>query len=151
DVRYGDGHVRRAFIESVAEDELTDTTPWQLARVEGLADQGALIMIGGDPEPELLADLDQQRVGKARPIDALQRQLEFQNERSVNWTIAAYPTEGQAEQMFGEPDVERLWEAIARTVRLDEVDPVAAWRAHSERLRQRCEQLDGHAFDAVRF
>jgi aminopeptidase len=151
DVRYGDGHVRRAFIENAAEEDLTEATPWQLARVEGLADQGALIMIGGDPEPELLADLDQERVGKARPIAALQRQLEFQNERSVNWTIAAYPTEGQAAQMFGEPDVERLWEAIARTVRLDEDDPVGAWRAHSERLRARCEQLDGHAFDAIRF
>jgi aminopeptidase len=151
DVRYADGHVRRAFIEHVDEEELTLTTPWQLARVEGLADQGALVMIGGDPEPELLADLDQQRVGKARPVAALQRQLEFQNERSVNWTIAAYPTEGQAEQMFGEPDVERLWDAIAHTVRLDEPDPVAAWRAHSERLRARCEQLDAHAFDAIRF
>jgi aminopeptidase len=151
DVRYADGHVRRAFIENVAEDELTATTPWQLARVEGLSDSGALIMIGGDPEPELLADLDQQRVGKARPVAALQRQLEFQNERSVNWVIAAYPTEGQAEQMFGEPDVERLWEAIARTVRLDEPDPVGAWRAHSERLRARCEQLDSLAFDAIRF
>ncbi|HEV8459821.1 MAG TPA: aminopeptidase [Gaiellaceae bacterium] len=151
DVRYADGHVRRAFIEHVDEEELTLTTPWQLARVEGLADQGALIMIGGDPEPELLADLDQERVGKARPVAALQRQLEFQNERSVNWTIAAYPTEGQAEQMFGEPDVERLWDAIAHTVRLDEPDAVGAWRAHSERLRARCEQLDAHAFDAIRF
>jgi aminopeptidase len=151
DVRYADNHVRRAFIERVADDELTLTTPWQMARVEGLADNGAIIMIGGDPEPELLAGLDQQRVGKARPVAAMQRQLEFQNAKTVNWTIAAYPTEGQAQQMFGEPDVERLWDAIARTVRLDEPDPVAAWRAHSERLRARCEQLDGLAFDAIRF
>ena len=33
--------------------------------------------------------------------------------------------------MFGEPDVERLWEAVAHTVRLDEPDPVAAWRRHT--------------------
>jgi aminopeptidase len=151
DVRYADNHVRRAFIESADEDELTETTPWQMARVEGLGDNGAIIMIGGDPEPELLADLDQQRVGKARPVAAMQRQLEFQNAKTVNWTIAAYPTEGQALQMFGEPDVERLWEAMARTVRLDEPDPVAAWRAHSERLRARCELLDAQGFDAIRF
>ena len=151
DVRYVDNHLRRAFIEHAAEDDLTESSPWLLARTDAIADGGALIMIAGDPEPELLADLDQQRVGKARPVAALQRQLEFQNEKSVNWTIAAYPTEGQAVQMFGEPDVERLWEAIARTVRLDEPDPVAAWRAHSERLGERCKQLDQHAFDAVRF
>jgi len=32
--------------------------------------------------------------------------------------------------MFGEPDLERLWKAVEFTVRLDEDDPVAAWRAH---------------------
>ena len=29
----------------------------------------------------------------------------------------------------GEPDVERLWDAVATATRLDEPDPVAAWRA----------------------
>ena len=108
-------------------------------------------MIGGDPEPELLADLDQARVGKARPVDAMQVQLRAQNERKVNWSIAAFPTEGQAQQVFGEPDVERLWEAVAHSVRLDDGDPVQAWREHSARLRARCEQLDARAFDAIRF
>ena len=108
-------------------------------------------MIAGDPEPELLADLDQDRVGKARPLDAVKRQLKAQNDRTVNWTIAAFPTEGQATQMFGSPDVERLWDAVAHSVRLDEDDPVAAWREHTERLRSRREQLDGYAFDAIHF
>ena len=151
DVRYADNHVRRAFIENADEGGLSETTPWLLARVEALAANGALIMIGGDPEPELLADLDQQRVGKAIPVQAMQRQLEFQNTKTVNWTIAAFPTEGQATQVFGEPDVERLWDAFAQTVRLNDPDPVAAWRAHRDRLRERCEQLDSSAFDAIRF
>jgi aminopeptidase len=150
-VRYADNHFRRAFIESAPDDELTDSPPWLLARAEAIAAGGALIMIGGDPEPELLADLDQARVGKARPVDAMNRQLKAQNARAVNWTIAAFPTEGQATQVFGEPDVERLWEAIAHSVRLDEDDPVAAWREHVERLAARCAQLDERAFDAVRF
>jgi aminopeptidase len=151
DVRYVDQHVRRSFIESVDEETLAETTPWLMARTDGIADGGALIMISGDPEPELLADLDQARVGKARPVEATKRQLQAQTERTVNWTIAAYPTEGQAVQMFGEPDVERLWEAVASTVRLDDPDPVAAWEAHTAKLRARCELLDGLAFDAIHF
>jgi aminopeptidase len=150
DVNYVDMHVRRSFIEHAAEEDLTHTFPWSLARATSL-DGNALIMITGDPEPQLLADLDQARVGRARAVAALEAQLKEQNARTVNWTIAAYPTAGQAELMFGEPDVERLWEAIATTVRLDEDDPVAAWRAHSEKLRQRCLQLDERAFDAIRF
>ena len=67
---------------------LTDTPPWLLERVEALADGGALIMIAGEAEPELLADLDPARVGKARPIAAQTRQMRAQNERTVAWTIA---------------------------------------------------------------
>jgi len=151
DVRYADNHLRRSFIEAAPEETLTETTPWLMARTEALAQGGALVMIAGDPEPELLADLDQERVGKARPIDAVQVQLRAQNERKVNWSIAAFPTEGQATQVFGEPDLERLWDAVAYSVRLEESDPVEAWRQHSARLRARCKQLDEIAFDAITF
>ena len=106
-------------------------------------------MLTGDPEPTLLADLDQHRVGAARALQAMEAQLKSQNARTVNWNIAAYPTAGQAEQMFGEPDVDRLWDAVAASVRLDEDDPVAAWRAHTEKLQARCRQLDEAAFDAI--
>jgi aminopeptidase len=151
DARYVDNHLRRSFIEHAADEDPTSTTSWLMARTEALADGGAIIMIAGDPEPELLADIDQERVGKARPIDAMKRQLKAQNEKAVNWTITAYPTEGQAMQVFGEPDVERLWEAVAHSVRLNEADPVAAWREHVARLGSRCAQLNEQAFEAIHF
>jgi aminopeptidase len=150
DVRYVDLRVRRTFIEHAADADLTHTHPWQLVRSSSL-DGNALIMIAGDPEPRLLADLDQGRVGRARAVAAAEAQLKAQNARTVNWTIAAYPMAGQAELMFGEPDVERLWDAVAATVRLDEDDPVEAWRAHSRKLAARCRRLDELAFDALRF
>jgi aminopeptidase len=148
DVTYIDMHVRRSFIEHAAEEDLTYTQPWTLARSSSL-DGNALIMITGDPEPKLLADVDPSRVGKTRPIKALEAQLASQNGRTTNWNIAAYPTPGQAQQMFGEPDVERLWAAYQAAVRLDQPDPVAAWREHSDTLIARGKQLDGHAFDAI--
>jgi aminopeptidase len=150
DVTYVDMHVRRSFIEHAAEEDLTFTQPWTLERSSSL-DGNALIMIAGDPEPTLLSDLDPGRVGKARALKALEAQLASQNRRTVNWNIAAYPTAGQAQQVFGEPDVERLWEAYQSAVRLDQPDPVAAWRTQSDRLIARAKQLDEHAFDAVHF
>jgi aminopeptidase len=150
DVAYVDMHVRHSFIEHAAEKDLTYTQAWTLSRASSL-DGNALIMIAGDPEPRLLADLDPSRVGKTRPIKALEAQLASQNGRTVNWAIAAYPTAGQAQQMFGEPNVERLWTAYQTAVRLDQPDPVAAWRAHSEKLIARSKQLDDRAFDAIHF
>ena len=95
-------------------------------------------MIAGDPYPDLLADLDGQRVGRTRPRALLEALHEAQNARTVAWTIAAYPNERWAEQVFGEPDVERLWQAISDSVGLEEADPVAAWREHVATLRDRC-------------
>jgi len=150
DVWYADQHVRRAMIELGPDEALTASPKWLLERAAAL-DGNAIAMIAGEAEPELLADLDQGRVGRTMPIETLEKMLEIQNKRGVNWTIAAFPSAGWAEQVFGEPDIERLWDAIAATVRLDEDDPVAAWREHSARLRARCTQLDELSLDALHF
>jgi aminopeptidase len=150
DVRYADPHVRRAMIELAPEEALTHTPAWFLERVAA-SEGAAVIAIAGEAEPDLLSDLDQTRVGKASMRAAMEKMLELQNARATNWSIAAFPNAGWAKQVFGEPDVERLWDAIAQTVRLDEPDPVAAWRAHSARLRARCEGLDALQLDALHF
>jgi aminopeptidase len=151
DVRYGDHHVRKSFITHGADDDLSATWPWDLARYRALADGPAVIMIAGDPEPELLADVDLARLGRTRPLEGMKLYVQAVTERLINWTIAAHPTEGQARQVFGEPDVDRLWDAVATAVRLDAPDPVAAWDEHLEKLGRRCERLNAFAFEAVRF
>ncbi|HEX6763368.1 MAG TPA: aminopeptidase [Gaiellaceae bacterium] len=151
DVRYGDQHVRRSMIENADDDVLTETPAWLVTQAKAMGEGQALVMIAGEPEPELLADLDQERVGRARPRAYLEALNAAQLARTVSWTIAAFPHEGWATQMFGEPDVERLWQAIAETVRLDEPDPVSAWREHDLRLQERGHQLDALGLDRVQF
>ncbi|MBI4172674.1 MAG: aminopeptidase, partial [Actinobacteria bacterium] len=152
DVAYSDPHVRRARVLHADEEALGWTPPWLLSRVEHIAERhGALIQIVGDPEPELFADLDGTRVGKTRMRELIERYLQATDQNLVNWTILAYPNEGWARTVFGEPDVERLWEAVATATRLDEPDPVAAWRAHIEKLVARAALLDERRFDALRF
>ena len=152
DVDYADQHVRRARIELAAEDSLGWTPPWTLAKIDHVAEEhGALIQIVGDPEPELLADLDGTRVGKTRMRELAERYVKAMNQRLINWTILAYPNEGWATSVFGEPDVERLWEAVADATRLGEPDPVEAWRAHIDKLVARAELLNERAFDCLRF
>jgi aminopeptidase len=53
--------------------------------------------------------------------------------------------------VFGEPDVERLWEAVAFCVRLNEDDPVQAWREHIDRLDRRAKTLNVLGFDAIHY
>jgi aminopeptidase len=153
EVIYTDDYVKRALIEHAGDDVLEWTPPWQLARLEYLHEQqAAIISISGDPFPDLFADLDGERVGRARMNKLAERGLQIVfEERTINWTIAAFPNPGWAEKVFGEPDVERLWELVARAVRLDEPDPVQAWQEHVERLAARAAQLNEREFDAVHF
>ena len=152
DVEYTDQHARHARIALAPEDSLDWSTPWSLARMEYLAEHhGAIIQISGDPEPELFADLDGARVGKTRAKELSERYFQALNSRVLNWSIVAFPNEGWARSVFGEPDVERLWAAVATATRLDEPDPVAAWRDHIADLRERASLLNERRFDAVRF
>ena len=139
DVFYADQHVRREMIEHADEEILTWTPPWLLERTRALGDgHGAMILITGDPDPELLSDLDGNRVGKARMAALAGGEPAPLNERLVNWSIVAYPNEGWARTVFGEPDVERLWDALAKAVRLDEPDPVVRLaRPHGPARRPR--------------
>src|SRR4029077_7686593 len=105
----------------------------------------------GDPEPDLLADLDGERVGRAVPQELVQIRMPQLAETSVTWCGVGAPTEGWARQVFGEPDVERLWEKIAFCMRLDEPDPTPAGREHLDRLARRRAQLNELRADALHY
>ena len=138
------------MIELGPDEALTYTPGWLKTAFNAMAGN-AMIATTGDPEPELLAELDGERVGRAQ-MTALAEIVRTQmRERSVAWTAVAYPNEGWATQVFGEPDVERLWEAVAFCTRLDEADPVAAWREHMARLESRSARLNELQLDAIHY
>ena len=152
EVTYPDPHVRRSRIRHAPEETLDWSPPWTLNLIDELATaNGAIISITGDPEPELFTDLDPARIAKTRPPLIAERLLKATGDGRIAWTIVGYPNPGWAEAVFGEPDVERLWDAVAIAVRLDEVDPVAAWRTHIAKLSERAALLDERRFDAIRF
>ncbi|HZU19667.1 MAG TPA: aminopeptidase [Gaiellaceae bacterium] len=151
DVLYSDQHVRRAHIENADDDALGFSPPWLVQRLDELGRTGgALLAITGNPEPELYADLDGSRVARSRMRAVAEASLRL-TDGLCNWTIVAYPNEGWAEAVFGDPDVGRLWEAVAHAVRLDAPDPVRAWREHIERLQARAHALSERRFDHLRY
>ncbi|HZT84783.1 MAG TPA: aminopeptidase [Gaiellaceae bacterium] len=149
-VLYGDAHVRRAMIELGSDEALTYSPGWLKAFAESVAGN-ALVATTGDPEPELMADLDGGRVGRARMKAVTEILLRLLSENSVNSCIVGAPTEGWARQVLGEPDLERLWEKVEFCLRLDEPDPVVAWREHIARLDARAEMLTALRADALRY
>jgi aminopeptidase len=149
-LRYDDEHARRALIELAPDEALTYSPEWLKSFVESMTGN-AMIGTTGSPEPELLADLDGERIGRAVPLEVVQIRIRQLHESSVNWCGVGAPNPGWAKQVFDEPDVERLWEKVAFCMRLDEPDPVAAWREHLARLHERASSLNELRPDAIRY
>jgi aminopeptidase len=149
-VLYRDEYIRKAMIELGPDSALTYSPAWEQGYTEALAGN-ALLATTGKAEPELLAELDGDRVGRAVPLELAEIRQRQHHDQSVNWCGVGAPNKGWARQVFGEPDVERLWEKVAFCMRLDEPDPVAAWRAHLDRLRARGEALTDLRPDALHY
>ena len=98
-------------------------------------------------DPDGLRGVDQEKMAKAQqkkyPIIKGYRD---QIENKYQWCIATVPGVKWAKKLFPElrasQAVEKLWEAILHTSRVDD-DPVAAWDAHNKDLKARCDYLNG--------
>jgi aminopeptidase len=149
-VVYRDDHIRHAMIGLGPDSALTYSPAW--AKQLMLAEAGnASLGTTGRPDPELLADLDGERVGRAIQLELAEISQQQHRDKSVNWCGIGAPNEGWAKQVLGEPDVERLWELVAFCMRLDEPDPVEAWREHMARLDARADSLTALRPDALRY
>jgi len=152
EARYSDLHLRRAAIELGPESELGYTSPHEVQWIKGWAEsRPAVVMLAGNPDAHLFDDLDPELVAKSDQREYRAAWLPLVIESKLNWTIVSAPNAGWADDVFGEPDLERLWAAVETATRLDEPDPIAAWREHADTLTARAKALTGRGFDAIRF
>ncbi|HEY7623118.1 MAG TPA: aminopeptidase [Solirubrobacteraceae bacterium] len=155
DVQYFDMHVKRARILYADEDSLDFVPSWYGQRLLELGRQRcARVALSGPATPGLLDDLDPRRTGRDQ-LPFIREAGIVVNERTTNWTIVPYPTVGWARQVHsGLPDDEalaRLSEQILHVCRLDDADPVAAWKERSDFLVATADRVTERRFDALRF
>jgi aminopeptidase len=153
-VEYTDPYVRRSALRHAPEAALTSVSRWELDRLEEWTATGlAYIRLTGNPDPHVFDGIDPARTVLASPeLASASRRMTLSGQ--VSWTIVAAPNTGWATQVFGEPDLERLWEAVSVAMRLDAGTPedvVEEWRRHRDRLGARARALTDLRLDAVRY
>ncbi len=97
-------------------------------------------------DPDGLAGIDQEKMAKSRQkLYPLIKGYRDQIENKYQWCIAAVPGAAWAKKLFPElrvgQAIEKLWQAILQTSRVDD-DPIAAWKQHNEDLLARCNYLN---------
>lgn len=155
DVAWFDPWVKRARIAHAREETLDFVPDWYGERILALGEQrAARIGLSGPSAPGLLEDLDPVRAGKDR-LPAVKESGKVVNDRTTNWSIIPCSTPVWASLVFPDLPPEEaqaaLDERLLHILRLDEDDPIAAWRSRADTLVAAAERLAERGFDALHY
>jgi aminopeptidase len=155
DVAWFDPWVKRARIAHAADDTLDYVPPWYGERILALGEhRAARVALSGPSAPGLLEDLDPVRSGRDR-LPSVKEAGKVVNDRTTNWSIVPCPTPAWAKLVFpdlgDEEALAKLEEQIFHVLRLDEPDPIAAWRERADTLVSVAGRLTECGFDALHY
>jgi aminopeptidase len=155
DIAWFDPWVKRARVEHAREETLEYVPDWYGSRILALGDErAARIGLSGPSAPGLLEDLDPVRAGKDR-LPAVKESGKVVNDRTTNWSIIPATSPAWAELVFPDLPPEEalaaLDERVLHILRLDEDDPIAAWRTRADTLETAARRLTERNFDALHY
>jgi aminopeptidase len=155
DVQWFDPWVKRARIEHAADDTLDFVPPWYGQRVLALGEhRAARIALSGPVAPGVLDGLDPVRAGRDR-LPGVKESGQVVDERTTNWSIIPAPSAAWAKLVFPElPEDEaeaELDRHLLHILRLDEADPIAAWRERAATLTANAARLTERGFEALHY
>ena len=155
DVSYFDLHVKKARIEFADEDTLEYVPPWIGQRVLALGEErAARIALSGPSAPGLLDGLDPVKLGKDS-LPMVRESGTVVNAATTNWSIIPGPTRAWASHVFPDLEPEAAWlklsQQLIHILRLDEADPVAAWKERADTLISAAATMNERRFDALHF
>ncbi len=134
-------HTRYQTVKTMGE-----VKEWHKARQQHYCDALPCRLFLMSEDPDGLKGVNMKKMAKARQLSypILKPYLD-QRENKQQWCIAAVPGKAWAKKVFpGVPvgrAVEKLWEAILSTSRVNE-DPIQAWAEHNADLKNRCDYLN---------
>ncbi len=154
---WGDEPLQLARFRSAPRESFEAFSAWLPGALTEHAAAGHAVVSVFANDPDHLSAEPPARVSAVQQATALAvrpfRELLSRNE--TNWTVVAAPSPAWARRVFPglQPDgaVERLWDTIARLCRLDQPDPVEAWRAHLKALAARRDFLNRKQYIALEY
>ncbi len=157
EVLWNDEELIRLRAQYAPEGTLKEYSDWQIAALMNVIDRGGAMLTIRSNNPDLLSDLDPERVGvlqrthseKFSPVSLAV------TGNKINWLVVAAAAPAWAAKVFpGLPQAEaeaKLWESIFQITRVDQPDPVAAWEQHVQNLHKRSEYLTARQYTGFHY
>ena len=134
---------------------LSAVLPWEEAKMKQMTEDLPCRIFIESEDPDALSGIDPDKISAvSRSRGTVMKPYRNAIEGKHQWVIAAYPSETWARKCFpdAEDAVDRLWDAILRTVRVDEEnDPVQAWKAHTDFIESKAAWLNAQHFASLRY
>lgn len=157
DVIWDDEETLHIHLKNAPQDAVSEIPNWlPQAALESVKNGDALLGVSSK-NPDLFSDVDPERVSAHRTarLQKLEKFNDYIMRDAINWCVVSYPTKEWASKVFPEVTqeqaVEKLWEAIFQTCRVDQADPVAAWQKHIEELKKRSDHLNAKHYTALHY
>lgn len=143
-------HVRHRSVKT-----LSTVDSYEEARLQYMAEHFPCRLYLVSEDPDGLKGVNLSKMAKGRQGQyPIVKPYRDKIEGKHQWCIAAVPGAAWAKKMFPNLSkhqaMEKLWEAILATSRVDE-DPIAAWENHNRDLKARCDYLNGLGIESLHY
>ena len=138
-----------------AQETLSRVLPWEEAKMKQMVeDLPCRIYIASD-DPDAMNGVDPHKLSevmqsRSKVLKPYRNAIDGKHQ----WVIAAHPSEKWAKKCFpdAEDAVDRLWEAILKTVRVrEDNDPVAEWKQHTDFIEKKAAWLNAQNFSRLHY
>jgi aminopeptidase len=157
DVLWGDETMFRDRFLYAPRDSFTEYSTWQANAYEDFSRKGDAILTLRSNNPDLLSDQDPELIGVAQKVHLQQMHSLSQaiSLNSMNWCVVAAPSPAWAVKIFpnltSDKAQDKLWQAIFEITRVDQPDPIAAWKEHISNLLTRSRYLQAKQYSALHY
>jgi aminopeptidase len=156
DVVWGDAQLRLIRFQYSSEKWLEEYPQWRIDARLDISKAGDANLHIMSSNPDLLSEIDSSLISKFQ--NSLQKKLkpalDFISQNALNWLIVSAPSKAWADKLFpsipSNERMQKLWDVIFKICRINEDDPISAWKKHDEDLHNRCKYLDQRQYNLLK-
>ncbi|WP_419871711.1 aminopeptidase [Candidatus Pristimantibacillus sp. PTI5] len=156
-VEYNDEELSLIKYKKAPDEAFSEYPMFRAKAWEDFVEQGAAFITIYSPNPDLLNDVDPNRVAAASKAasTALSGYRSSLMNHTNAWSLLSYATPGWAAKVFPESSpedaVQKLWERIIDATRIGLEDPIGAWKEHNAKLLQMVDVLNNKRYKQLQY